>query len=133
MTKETLKQYQRLRLERDGILNVIRELEAAMEAPKIQKLTGMPSSGGNGSALETMVQKHIELQRRYLDKLAEMDKLQGEIEDAIESLEGNQRTLMRLRYLQGMRWEDICVSMHYSGKHIHRIHAAALRRIQTED
>ena len=133
MTKETLKQYQRMRLERDVIRNALRELEAAMEAPKIQKFTGMPTGGGYGSALEAMVAKHIELQQRYLAKLSELEKLQGEIEDVIETLEGNQRTLMRLRYLQGMRWEDICVAMHYSWKHIHRIHAAALRRIQTED
>ena len=41
--------------------------------------------------------------------------------------------LIRLRYLELKRWEEICVEMNYSWKHIHRIHSDALMLLAKKD
>ena len=133
MTKETLKQYLHLKAEHAQISAMLEELEAAMTAPKAQKLNGMPR-GGNGqeSPMEAMVARHIALQERYRDKLAELDAAQPEIEDAIEQLDSVERTLMRLRYIKGLKWEEICVAMSYSWRRVHQVHAEALEKLKNE-
>ena len=130
MTKDTLKKYQRLRMEQENLRDILQKLDAVMTAPKVQRLRGMPTSGGNRNALEDIITRHMELEYRYINKLAELDQLQAKIEDAIETLDGTQRMLIRMRYIQGMHWEDICVSLNYSWRRVHQIHAAALRELQ---
>ena len=133
MTKETLKQYLHLKAEHAQSSALLEELEAAMESPKAQKLTGMPRSGnGQDNPMEAMVARHIALQERYRDKLAELDAAQSAIEDAIEQLDSVERTLMRLRYIKGLKWEEICVAMSYSWRQVHRTHANALEKLRNE-
>ena len=133
MTKETLKQYLHLKAEHAQISALLEELEAAMTAPKAQKLTGMPR-GGNGqeNPMEAMVARHIALQERYREKLSELDAAQSAIEDAIEQLDSVERTLMRLRYIKGLKWEEICVAMSYSWRQVQRTHANALEKLRNE-
>lgn len=127
MTKERLKQYQHIKRERDQIKAMLEELEATLTAPKTQRLDGMPHSpSGKGSPMDAVIDRHITLQNRYRIKLAELDALQAEIEDAIEGLDSVARTLMRLRYIQGLKWEEVCVAMNYSWRQVHNLHSRAL-------
>lgn len=65
-------------------------------------------------------------------RCAELAKVSGEIFNAICSLpldaENNKyRRLLQYRYLNFCTFEEIAVMMHYSWRHVHRIHAEALR------
>ncbi len=132
MTKEQLKAYRGLKLERDRLLVMIEELEAQMRSPRSQRLDGMPRGGSaSSSVVENLVVKHTELVDRYRQKVADLTRATEEIEDAIEVLESRERTLIRLHYIQGLTWEEVCVAMTYSWRQVHRIHAKALEALKS--
>lgn len=84
--------------------------------------------------LETLARK---LERHEDDDLAALyrkkrqalaEQLQA-IEEALETLGPTERTLMRLRYIEGLSWQAVSLRIHYSWKQTHRIHKNALRKL----
>ena len=132
MTKEQLKTYRNIKLERDRLAAMMDELEGVIYGPKAQHLDGMPRSGSRpGSAVEDAALRHADLLARYQQKVAELSAALAEIETAIEVLEPRERTLIRLHYAQGLTWEEVCVAMSYSWRQVHRIHAKALEKLKS--
>ena len=130
MTKDRLRNYASLKEEREQLRRQLDELEATLYYPKIQRLNDMPSSPSEENTLELMVARHIELQERYEAKITEMTKEMLLIEEAIDALEPTARMLLRYRYLDGLKWEEVCVRMNYSWMQTHRIHANALNQLR---
>lgn len=149
MTKDELRSYLAIKREREQIerrlsytLEKIEDIEGKLYAPKAQQLTGMPAAPSRkGSALEDMVancEEELTDQRAYYQQLQHYyEHLEGKlaaqqlaIEAAIEGLEPTERTLLRLHYLEGMKWEDVCVDIGYSWRQTHRLHAVALKKLQ---
>lgn len=130
MTKEQLKNYVILKEEREQLRRQLDELEATLYYPKIQRLSDMPSTPSKENTLELMVARHLELQDKYEAKLAEMTAEMLKIEDTIEKLDPTARMLFRYRYLDGLKWEEVCVRMNYSWMQTHRIHANALNQLK---
>ena len=87
------------------------------------------------SALEVLARK---IDRHGTDELRALydkkrEKLTAElmhIEQVIETLGPTERTLMRLRYIDGLSWQAICNRINYSWQQTHRIHARALVKIK---
>ncbi len=132
MTKEQLRAYRDIKLERDRLSTLIEEVEAVLYSPRSPKLDGMPRGGSApGSLVEEAAIKHAELLEKYRRKVAELSAALVEIENAIEVLEPRERTLIRLYYVQGLTWEEVCVAMNYSWRQIHRIHAKALEALKS--
>ena len=129
MTKERLRNYAILKEERNQLRRQLEELEAALYYPKIQRLNGMPSAPSKENALELMVARHAELQEKYEAKIAEMNAEMLFVETAMEKLEPTARMLLRYRYLECLKWEEVCVKMNYSWMQTHRIHANALNQL----
>ena len=125
-----MRNYASLKEEREQLRRQLDELEATLYYPKIQRLNGMPSSPSKENTLELMVARHVELQERYEAKIAEMTKEMLLIEAAIDALEPTARMLLRYRYLDGLKWEEVCVRMNYSWMQTHRIHANALNQLK---
>lgn len=134
MTKERLRRYGQIRREVQLLRELLDEVEARMTAPKIQQITGMPSSPSHDNdIMDRLVDRHLTLQTRYLEKMDELTAEQIAVEDAIDSLEPFEREIFRLRYIQGTRWEDICVKLNYSWPQVHRYHKAALIKLSRPD
>lgn len=131
MTKEQLRAYRAIRLERDKLLDMLRELETTIYSPAIPKLDPAPGGGRNGaSPVEIAATKHDELRTRYLQKVAELEDAMAKVEAAIETLDHRDRALVRLYYIQGKTWEEVCVEMSYSWRQIHRIHSDVLKKLR---
>ena len=131
MTKEQLKAYRNIKLERDRLAVLVEEMGSKIYNPKAQRLDGMPhSNSGPGRPVEDAAIKHAELLEKYQQKVIELTEALIEIERIIEVLEPRERTLIRLHYAQGMTWEEVCVAMNYSWRQIHRIHAKALEALK---
>lgn len=134
MTKEQLKAYRAIKLERDQLADMIKDLEATLYGPKAQALDGLPRGGaGPGRPTEENAIKHADLLSIYKRKDAELTAALAEIEKAIEVLEPRERTLIRLHYAQGLTWEEVCIAMSYSWRQVHRIHAKALEALRTQE
>ena len=61
----------------------------------------------------------------------EIDEARKEIADIINQIEEeNLRDVLRLRYLEFRKWEDIAYILHYSSRHTRRKHNEALREVE---
>ena len=127
--KEYLKSYQLIKKEIASIEASIQELRASKIAPSLIQ-DGMPH-GHNASDLSGYAARLDELERKLVDKKWEALSLHAEIEGAIMEVPDElERSLLRYRYIVGMKWEEICVKMGYSWKQIHRIHSLALAHFE---
>lgn len=108
MTKEQLRQYRSIKIEVSQIETKMAEIE-------------------HYAANSDITQPLRDL---YRQKLADLIETQLKIEKAIEALSPTERMLMRLRYIDGEEWVDICEAVHYEWAQTHRIHARALNKIK---
>jgi len=127
--KRKLSRYNGLRFERMQLEEQIAKLEATMYAPRVQALDGMPRGSAGGDAMTNLVAELARLQDKYKEKLVKITEAQNEVENLIENLEPTERRLMRLRYLDGMVWEEVCVAIGYSWRQTHNIHARVLDKL----
>lgn len=126
MTKARLRSYRMNKLERVQLQQRLEELEAEMYAPRIQRLTGMPSAPAKDNPLESLAVRHAELLDRYRAKLDELATEQLAIEQAIDSLDPTARLILRHYYIEGLTWEEVCCAVNYGWAQVHRIHSRAL-------
>lgn len=134
MTKERLRAYRALKQERDEVRQMIETIEAELYSPKVPRLEAVPSGGGqlhDGiTPTDAKIDKRDELLALYAEKCAQMDAELLAIEQVIDSLEPREKTLLRLHYVKGLTWENVCVEMSYSWRQVHRIHAKALEKLK---
>lgn len=128
MTKERLRAYRDLKIERDQLKSKIEELSAELYSPRSQQLDGMPHSGskGDNAKLDAQIDRKDEVLKLYKQKEAALTAAMLEVEEAILVLEPRERTLIRLYYLEGLTWEQVAVKMSYSWRQVHRIHGKTL-------
>lgn len=132
MTKEELKQYQALKLEKQQLEELLEEIELAKTAPKSPKMDAAPRGGSRHSGLEDIVAKYEEIEAMYTAKRAEIADRLLAIETAIETLGPIERRMMRYRYIDGLKWEEVCVAMSYSWNQMHLIHRQALNKLRDQ-
>lgn len=130
MDKERLKEYKWLmeniqELE-DRLLEIdttLQKITSSMGADRVQT-TPDPDKWTELLHQKMQVQKKInkELEKAYKEMQA--------IEDAINGLDEREKRLMRLRYIKGLEWEEICVEMHYAWRQIHYIHSDILKKLR---
>lgn len=136
MNKETLLRYQQNRREIIQIEEEILTLRAKLESPKTSSFTGMPSAKGPGDRLADGIAALDTLTSRYEKKLHDLYVEQEAIEKALNYLSGNERTILRYRYLNGYKWETICNLMGSEAygpmewTTVHRKHRKALQRLE---
>lgn len=127
MTKAQLRAYRDIKLERDRLEAMVAALEYG---PSGLRLDGMPRSGKIGDPTGSQAIDHTQVRDLYKQKVAELDQAIVEIEAVIECLEPRERTLIRLYYIEGLTWEEVCVSMSYSWRQIHNIHRKTLEKLK---
>ena len=133
MTKEKLKQYVETKREIKIIEEKIEYLKEKKTSIKSMTISDMPRSGGNteNDRLGALLGEIEELIDIYNEKQIKLMKQQKKIEDTIEQLDNAiERNIMRLRYLEGHKWENICVEVGYSWEGIHKVHRRILNKIK---
>lgn len=123
--KERLKLYKKLKKERAEIAAEYN----ALADPRGANLDGMPKSPGSGDAMVSLTEKRQAVLKRYEAKLDEIDAFLLWVEDLIEGLEPDERRLMRFRYIQGLKWEEVCVAIGYCWRQAHNIHGQILDKL----
>lgn len=127
MTKEMLMQCSTKRKELQQISRRIEVLRADARSTKAVCYDGEPKSKGEPIAA---VQRYIEqletLSALYEEKKAALMQDIIAVERAISALPPELRMLMRYRYIDGMRWEEIADIMHISIGTFHNWHNKAL-------
>ena len=123
--KEYLKSYRRAVKREKDILDEIQRLRADKMFPSVAN-DGMPK-GSNQSDLSdyiAILDEQIELLK--VERL-EKARCYQKIEKQSRQMENeDEQEVLRLRYITGLKWEEVAARMSYSWKHIHRIHSSAL-------
>ena len=127
MTKERLRRYRDLLLEKKQLDKQLETIEAALFNPKIQQLKQTPRAQSQGNATEDLANKHMELLDYYRNKLAELAMEELAIEESIERLPFRERKVLRAYYIRGLTWEEAAVAVGYTWRHVHRVHSSALQ------
>lgn len=109
MTKEQLRNYQKIKREKHQIEQRLRRLE---EQPESESEILLP------------------LRELYWEKLTALVALQLNIEQAIETLKPVERELIRLRYIDCLPWHQIAVRINYSEQQTYLIHSKALQKLK---
>lgn len=109
MTKEQLRNYRKIKKEHHQIEQRLRTLEKRPESE------------------EEILQP---LREFYSSKLKELVDAQLAIERAISCLKPTERELVRLRYIDGLPWYRVAISINYSEQQTHRIHSRVLRKLE---
>ena len=130
MTKEELMQYGSIELEVKQIKERIEYLEEKKTSIKSQVITDMPTGGGERTDILTLITKIEDSQIELIQKQSKLVDIMESIEHTIDGLEDStERLILRSRYLQCKKWEQICVELNYSWRQIHRLHINILKKI----
>lgn len=129
--KEYLSQAYRIDQRINSKLEQISSLrELAMKATST--LSDMPRSASkNTSSMENVICKMVDLENEINSDIDRLVDLKREIVSLIKNIDNTEhQTLLELRYLCFICWEQIAIDMGYSSQHIFRLHEKALKSIR---
>lgn len=125
-----LSQYVNLVTEFDEIMHSYEYFKNKIVSVQSQTLSDMPKASTQSDKIGGNVARLQHLEDIISSKLFRLGELRISIETVIGRVEESiHRRLLNLRYIDGMRWEEVAVRMAYSWQHIHRIHSEALNKI----
>lgn len=127
--KEYLRSYLRAKSQVHRIVLRIDELRLDKMCPSVCN-DGMPRGNTQNDLSAYAAKLDAEIQKLYKARYKKICIFK-EINDKIERLEDeHEKDVLTYRYIKGLPWEDICVSMGYTWQHIHRIHSKALENFK---
>ena len=113
-----------------AILDEIRNLEDLATKVTVT-FNDMPGGGGTDDQLGAIVSHIIDLKADMVTQAKTMKAEQQIVQAVIDAVDDpDQRHLLRLRYINGYKWERVAVEMNYSFRHTLRIHGAALAAVR---
>lgn len=132
ITKHELNAYLRLRDEIRQAEERLVDLHNKSTTISAQKLTGMPTAHNASSAIEATVERIMEAEEYFRELVDAYTKQMLRIEKEIERLDPVERAIIRYRYFEGKKWEEICLLINYEWTRTHWYHKMALRKLADE-
>lgn len=130
--KRYLMSYRWAKKQEERILEEIQTLRMDKMFPSTVN-DGMPK-GSEQRDLSDYAAKLDELIEELKEERLEKIKRLQSIERVIKEIDNEDaQTILRLRYIDGLRWEEVCVAINYEWAQMHRIHARALKEIKIND
>ncbi|MDO4157182.1 MAG: hypothetical protein Q4D37_10470 [Oscillospiraceae bacterium] len=131
MTKETLMQCSAKRRELQQISRRIETLRADARSTKAVCYDSEPKSKGEPvAAVQRYIERLEELSALYEEKKADLMQDIITVERAISVLPSDLRMLMRCRYIEGYKWEQVNEMMYISERTSKRMHKAAMELLK---
>lgn len=131
--KQYLRQAYRLNELINSDLAELEQLKVLSRSVSSPNLSGMPSSGTRKqeAPFVNAVMKIIELEKVIDAEIDRFVDLKKEIRDVINKVPDNsQKLVLKLRYIQFLKWESVAAEMDLSLKQVHRIHNGALKNVK---
>lgn len=129
--KEYLRRYHAAEIAEKEICEEIEKLRLDKMFPALIQ-DGMPhgSSAGDLSAYAAQLD---ELLTELKDQMEKRIRIRREITRKIETMQDEtEKTVLRLRYIHWLQWEQIAERMGYGWTQVHRIHGRALTNFKME-
>lgn len=91
---------------------------------------GEKVNGGKTGSQATTIEKIVDLQKKVNEETDSLVDLLCEIRQVIENLcDEDEKLLLTLRYVEFMKWEEICNIMNLSERRVMQIHGKALANV----
>ena len=128
ITKIELERCAALAREADNLRERMIRLRAAAEGAGM-RLDGMPAAG-IGDPVGEAVANLDKLRARWMRTIDQYLALMLRADEAIAELEAPEvRTVLRLRYIDGLPWEEVSVKVNYASSHCRRLCNRGLREL----
>ena len=128
--KEYLRKYLEAKRMQEVLEREIDELRLNRMIPGSPAQDGMPHGSGGGD-LSGYAARLDELDRSLHAQLERKLRIRKEITDKIDAMsDETENLLLRLRYIHGLKWEEVAVKMDYSWRAVHKIHSKALEHFK---
>lgn len=128
MTKTELKEIPLLNKrikEKKRAIEILRELAYCTGAIRVDdKIQKSPYNKGH-----PCIDKLVDLEKRLQADINYLLTLKSEFARILDTLDGNEKRLMELRYLNDLKWHEVAAAMNYSMRQIHRQHGKILHKI----
>lgn len=127
--KEFLKRYQKAVRREQDILDEIQRLRADKMFPSVCN-DGMPRGSSQTDLSDYIAEIDAAIEDLKEERLEKI-KIYREIEMRIRCMKDeDEQEVLRMRYIKGMKWEDIAEKMNYSYSGTLKLHGRALTDIE---
>lgn len=125
--KRFLRGYKALILRRDSLLREIERLRESITGTTVALKEDVVSGGGASDRMGATVAQIVDAEEALKPVLAEITQSVGEIMSAIDSVQDEmQKTVLTLRYIEGLDWLTISERIGYEISNTYIIHGRAL-------
>ena len=130
--KEYLQQYRAADRAINAKLDYIHHLrQIQMKVTQVMVPDKIQTAGGNRVA--DITAKIVDLEREVDQEIDQLQELKKKVEAAIEQVpDARAREILRLRYINGKRWEEIAVELNFNYRWVLRLHSEALKKLAIE-
>ncbi|GHV06385.1 hypothetical protein FACS1894217_04950 [Clostridia bacterium] len=116
---------QRIESNRDEIAR-LRSLATSIGSPDLS--ADRVQSSGNSDKMAATIAKIIDFERELEAEIEKYVVLRREIYGKVDRIEDDDyRIILKKRYLEFKKWENIAVEMNYSYQWVHKLHKRALQ------
>lgn len=127
--KEWLRRYRKAaRIERIK-LDEVEQYRAAAEHVT-QVLSGLPGGAGDGQALPRAVERIMDAMQEANAQVMECQQIRKEVMDTMaQTVDMQDYDILYMRYIGGMKWEQIAVKIGMDVSRVYRRHKAAVKAL----
>lgn len=130
--KEILQQYRLAEMEEQRLEHEIERWRSRAER-MTAGYSKAPAGGADGRSMEHTLERLGELAVELTQQRDKLIRLRREIGAAIDTVpDARLQELLRLRYIEGLSFEQIAVRLDYSWRQVIRLHGAALSKVVME-
>lgn len=84
------------------------------------------------NSTEDLIIKIVDFEEEITRSIDRLIDLKQEASKVIDQIDGVYGTVLEMRYLECMRWEEIAYRLNYSIQHVYRLHGQALLKLKDE-
>ena len=129
--KEYLKQYERAVKRAQRYRQQYEEESALIDAVRsLSDNDGMPHGSGVSKPTEEKAIRLADRRMRLIRAELEAIRIKQDLFDFIDGIEGIEGDVLYHRYIRLLKWEEVCLIVHYSWPNTMRIHRRALDIVQ---
>ena len=129
--KEYLKQYERAVKRAQRYRQQYEEESALIDAVRsLSDNDGMPHGSGISKPTEEKAIRLADRRMRLIRAELEAIRIKQDLFDFIDGIEGIEGDVLYHRYIRLLKWEEVCLIVHYSWPNTMRIHRRALDIVQ---
>ena len=131
--KQWLRRYRKAaRMEKMKLDEVEQYRTAAQRVTQV--LSGMPGGAGDGQALPRAVERIMDAMQEANAQVMECQQIRKEIMDAMaQTVDVQDYGILYMRYIGGMKWEQIAAKIGMDVSRVYRRHKAAVKALDISE